>query len=110
MSNEKTNNSEYKHIQKMESIMVMQENLLKQLEEVLDAFENSQQDYQELLKYYYSNQRFLDLEADENNLIPDEIARGVLSEDGIYNLSLDTQNMAIRMMEVAVKVLKTNIE
>ena len=90
--------------------MVMQENLLKQLEEVLDAFENSQQDYQELLKYYYSNQRFLDLEADENNLIPDEIARGVLSEDGIYNLSLDTQNMAIRMMEVAVKVLKTNIE
>ena len=101
---------EYKHIEKMEDIMVKQENLLKQLEEVLDAFENNQQDYKELMEYYYSDQRFLDLEADENNLIPEELDRGVLSEDGIYNLSLDTQNMAIRMMEVAVKVLKTNLE
>ena len=101
---------EYKHIEKMEDIMVKQENLLKQLEEVVDAFENNQQDYKELMEYYYSDQRFLDLEADENNLIPEELDRGVLSEDGIYNLSLDTQNMAIHMMEVAVKVLKTNLE
>ena len=102
--------SEYQHIQKMEEIMVEHETMLKKLEEALQAFENTQHDYKELLDYYYSEQRFLDLQADENHLLPAELQRGVLSEDGIYNLSMDTQNMAIHMMEVALKFLKNNLE
>ena len=98
----------YKHIQRMESIMAQQEKLLNHLEEVLEAFENNQLDYQKLLEYYYSEKYLLDLQADANNLLPDDLHRGVLSEDGIYNLYLDTQNIAIRMIEIAVKVLKTN--
>ena len=39
-----------------------------------------------LLRYYEGGVWLEDYKADEEGLIPKEIKRGVLSEDGIYNL------------------------
>ncbi len=36
--------------------------------------------------YYVSNEWKQDYEADEHSLLPKDLNRGVLSEDGIYNL------------------------
>ena len=40
----------------------------------------------ELVSYYTSAEWKQDLEADEAGLLPQKLPRGVLSEDGIYNL------------------------
>ena len=96
----------YEHITKMETILVDHEEMLKALNQHLDALEARQDDYTALLEYYYSDQRNQDLEDEENHRIPQTLARGVLSEDGIFDLVGDYRDTAIRMMEVALKMLK----
>lgn len=41
---------------------------------------------QELIEYYENGQWLADFEADEAGLLPSDLKRGVLSEDGVYNL------------------------
>ena len=97
----------YDHIIKMENIMVNHEKTIKALQKILEELDAHQEDYAALTEYYYSEQRFNDLEDDQNNKIPDDIKRGVLSEDGLYNLFQDTHETALDMMETALKLLKT---
>ena len=98
----------YEHITEMENIMVRQEGTLKKLEAVLSELDAQQEDYEKLLAYYYSDRRNQDLEDEENHRIPEDLHRGVLSEDEIYNLMLDSRDAALHMLETAVKILKTN--
>lgn len=44
---------------------------------------------QELIEYYENGQWMADYESDEAGLLPDNLKRGVLSEDGVYNLLFD---------------------
>ena len=44
---------------------------------------------QELTEYYENGQWLADYEADEAGLLPRDLKRGVLSEDGVYNLLFD---------------------
>ncbi len=44
---------------------------------------------QELTEYYENGQWLADYEADEADLLPRDLKRGVLSEDGVYNLLFD---------------------
>lgn len=47
-----------------------------------------------VLKEYYENGQWLhDYELDENGLLPKELKRGVLSQDGLYELIYDIENM-----------------
>lgn len=47
----------------------------------------------ELIEYYEGGQWLSDYELDEKGLLPPELKRGVLSEDGVYNfLSSISQN------------------
>lgn len=96
----------YDHITKMESIMVWHEKAIKDLEALLDTMEAHQEDYASLMEYYYSDQRNQDLEDDENGLIPQDLHRGVLSEDEIFDLMGDYRDTAIHMMEAALSMLK----
>ena len=43
----------------------------------------------ELLEYYESGQWMYDYELDEKGVLPQNLKRGVLSEDGVYNLLTD---------------------
>lgn len=99
---------DYNHVTAMETIMVHQEKLVKKSEEFLKEVEDGEKDYITLMNYYYSEQRMRDLEDEEHHLIPEEIHRGVLSEDELYNLFADTRSMAIHMMETALAILKMN--
>ena len=40
----------------------------------------------ELMDYYFGGQWLLDYQADERGELPPELKRGVLSEDGVWNL------------------------
>ena len=46
---------------------------------------------QELTEYYENGQWLADYEADESDLLPKNLKRGVLSEDGIYNLLFEIE-------------------
>ena len=97
---------DYSHINKMEDILNNHEKLLSDLNTVLDLIEKNKVNYDELMEYYYSDKRYEDLEDDNNNLIPKDLKRGVLSEDEIYNLITDYNSTGIRLLEVALKILK----
>ena len=46
---------------------------------------------QELTEYYENGQWMADYEADEAGLLPRGLKRGVLSEDGVYNLLFEIE-------------------
>ena len=56
---------------------------------------------EELLSYYDSGQWLADYEADEAGLLPPDLKRGVLSQDGVYNLLSEYD----RLMEECGRVL-----
>ena len=101
-------NKKYEHITRMENIMVQQEKTIQKLISILEELDDHQKDYESLNAYYYSKQREQDLEDEENHLIPEDLHRGVLSEDEVYNLFLDSHDAALHMLETALKILRTN--
>ena len=67
------------------------------LAEALDAFEENADLMQELADYMDSGQWMQDFEADESGLLPEDLKRGVLSEDGLYNLLTEYEMLKERM-------------
>lgn len=96
----------YKHIERFEKIRVEQEELLNDLNECLTKLENTKEEYKALIEYYYSAIRIQDLEDDANNLIPQDLKRGVLSEDEIYNLMTEYHQISIRLLEMVLSIQK----
>jgi len=52
--------------------------------------------FSELMKYYEGEQWREDYEADERGKIPSDLKRGVLSQDGVYNMLCDIENASKR--------------
>ena len=75
-----------RRITEMEQYMKQAEAALKALDAAVDSFEAAEDSFLALQHYYESPQWRMDLEADEAGLLPQDLHRGVLSEDGIYNL------------------------
>ena len=75
----------------------MKEKMIKRIEQMENIFDKVQNEIkennlsaeelvQELKIYYESGLWLLDYEADERGELPVELKRGVLSQDGLYNL------------------------
>ena len=75
-----------KRITEMEQILDEAKQRADALEQALDAFEEYQKMVRKLEKYYASQNWKNDLALDESGKLPAGLKRGVLSEDGIYNL------------------------
>jgi hypothetical protein len=60
--------------------------IVRRLREDLDSFNGAGEEISKLENYLSSGDWLKDFEADEAGLIPEEIKRGVLSEDGLYDL------------------------
>ena len=54
--------------------------------QILKEDVNLQKMLYELTSYYENGQWLKDFEADERGELPKDLKRGVLSEDGVYNL------------------------
>ncbi|EUB27431.1 DUF4298 domain-containing protein [Fusobacterium sp. CM22] len=93
-------------IEKMEKILSNSSKLLEELEEILDKLEKDSKNYDELIKYYYSNNWVKDKEDFEKDLLPDVESTHVLTEDGIYDMMTSSSGTAIHMLELATKMLK----
>ena len=75
----------------MEGLLDKSAEVIARLEQALEDFAALQPDIAELEAYYTSPQWRKDFEADEAGKLPKDLKRGVLSEDGIYDLLSDYQ-------------------
>ena len=83
--------TQIERITHMEALLDKGTETVKRLEKALDDFAALQPAIAELEAYYTSAQWRKDFEADEAGLLPKDLKRGVLSEDGVYNLLEDYQ-------------------
>lgn len=77
-------------ITNMESLFDKSEEVVKRLESALEDFAKIENDIAKLKAYYDKDWR-KDFEADEAGKLPQDLKRGVLSEDGLYDLLTDYQ-------------------
>ena len=80
---------------------------VKRLSTALDKYEDAQEAIAALGKYYGSDEWRQDYEDDEAGLLPADLKRGVLSEDGIWNLLDDNTRLARQMQTLADQLLQT---
>ena len=73
----------------MEGLLDKTTEVVARLEQALEDFAALQPDIAVLEAYYTSAQWRKDFEADEAGKLPKDLKRGVLSEDGIYELLTD---------------------
>ena len=93
-------------IQEMERRLEEAMAAVGQMEEALDCYEAAQEGMTVLEAYLGSEEWRQDLADDENGLLPHDLKRGVLSEDGIWNLLEDNRDVAMRMKSLSDKLLK----
>ena len=93
-------------IQHYETLLDRIAPVLENLEEALDAFEGIQEDVKELAAYYEDDDWREDFEADEAGRLPADLKRGVLSEDGIYDVLSGHYALTIRLLDTVSTILK----
>lgn len=76
---------------------------VKRLSSALNKWEAIQDDVVQLDKYYGSDLWRQDFADDEVGLLPEDLKRGVLSEDNIWNLLADCKELNERMRELGIR-------
>ena len=90
----------------IERIKLMEQHLdhasqaVMQLSAALDDYVAAQEAISELSAYYGSKDWKQDFADDEQGLLPNDLKRGVLSEDAIWNLLSDCNELNARMQEL----------
>jgi hypothetical protein len=86
-----------KRIRQMERRMKRVANAVTKLSAALENYEAVQEDIAALEQYYSSEAWKQDFADDEAGLLPSDLKRGVLSEDGIWNLLSDARELNKRI-------------
>ena len=94
------NNAQTKRIRQMERHLKHASAALKRLSSALDKYEEAKADIAALASYYVSDDWKQDFAADEAGLLPKELKRGVLSEDGIWNLIEDNKELQKKLRNI----------
>lgn len=92
-------------IQEMERRLEEAMAVVGQMEEALERYEAAQEAVERLASYMESEEWRRDFADDEKGLLPADLKRGVLSEDGIWNLLDNNREIAIKMRELSDKIL-----
>ena len=87
-------------INSMEQHMERASSAIISFSAALDKYIEAQQSIVALSDYYGSDEWKQDFADDEAGLLPADLKRGVLSEDGIWNLLADNRELMNRMREV----------
>ncbi len=93
-------------IQHFEQLLDAVAPVLKDLDAALDRFDEVQEAVLELSGYYGSEEWHADLAEDEAGSIPAGLKRGVLSEDGIYDVLNEHYALTFRLLDTFSAILK----
>ena len=95
-------------IRDMESCLDASEKAIRELSEALSTYEKVQLQYRKLSDYYGSDQWMQDHADDEEGKLPRDLKRGVLSEDGVYDLITENRELLVRMLRLVTSALETD--
>ena len=95
-------------IRDMESCLDASEKAIRKLSEALSTYEEAQLQYRKLSDYYGSDQWMQDYADDEAGKLPRDLKRGVLSEDGVYDLITENRELLVRMLRLVTNALETD--
>ena len=96
----------------IERITIMEQYLdtakaaLKIYSEALREYREIQPKLRKLAEYYVGEDWRNDFEDDSAGILPSELKRGVLSEDGVYNLLIDNTELQSETLEVIAEILR----
>jgi len=83
-------------IRKMEQLFDLAKEAMEEPTMSLETYEKAQEAIAVLSEYYGSKEWKQDYADDEAGLLPKDLKRGVLSEDGLWNLLSDWQEVKTR--------------
>lgn len=93
--------NQIERITHMEQLLEQATQAVKTLAESLDEYEAVQEALRELETYYGSEEWKKDFAADEQGLLPNNLKRGVLSEDGIWNVLEENRSIKERIKNIS---------
>lgn len=73
--------------------------VLGELDEAIDEYEDFKDELEVLKDYMDSGEWKQDYEADEAGQLPADLKRGVLSQDGLYNLLHDAEQIIAKALK-----------
>ena len=88
-------------ITRMESILNDATEVVAQMMDAINAYSEIRDSIKELSDYYESDEWRQDLDDDEAHKLPEDLPRGVLSEDAVYSL-LEDHDMMLEEMHAIV--------
>ena len=93
-------------IQHMESCLNDAHEAVECLNGALNRYKAAQASLEELKAYLASEEWKQDFADDEAGRLPADLKRGVLSEDGIWNVLEESRQLPVRMLELVTEVLR----
>lgn len=99
-----------KRIKAMEMILDRARETVFRMDAVLADYVAIQDQIAELDAYYGSEKWRADLKDDEEGRLPEDLKRGVLSEDAIYDLLTDNRDLMNDLLNVAEQYLDAEEE
>ena len=94
-------------IQYMEKTLDKSQETIRELMKALENYQNLQAELEELIAYYSGPLWRKDFEEDEAGKLPADLKRGVLSEDGVYNML--ASNVAVMTMMKEILDANSNV-
>ena len=93
-------------IKAMEAKMDRAAKAVADAEKALESYDAVLGDLKALAAYYASEQWMRDFAADEAGKLPVDLKRGVLSEDGIFDLLEEDRCLKAQLAQTLAKVIK----
>lgn len=100
------NMEQIKRIKRMKSYLDDTAAAISELSEALSGYEDLQDKYYELTDYYGSPDWWSDLRADEEDKLPDDLKRGVLSEDAVFDLITLHRELMTRFQKAVLRSME----
>ena len=98
--------NQIERIKHMEEILDEVNEVVNKLSDALDTYSELRGKYHELLDYYNSDEWLRDFDSDEAGNLPEDLKRGVLSEDAVYDLISKNHILTVQMLEIVTANVK----
>ncbi len=95
-----------KNITEMENILNETDSLISEMEVLIKKWKKNQNDFARLMSYYGSENWHKDREDDDAGIIPQDLPRGVLSEDAVHNTFGNRREISIELIKTGVADLE----
>ena len=85
------------------------EAVVKAMEAALEEYNAAQGDLQKLAAYFSGPNWWKDFDADEAGKLPADLARGALSEDGIFDLLEANHEVQVLLAKTLTSIVKAGL-